>query len=142
MRGCVSMILITVALAAIGSSAFGDEPKDSAEVQGRVLILKEATKEPVGTVNSGGLIVVEITDSGSRPPQDMRVEGGKCVPLGHVRGVATNKEGKPMMGGGYTWYLFKVPADAGGVEIDVSYLPNGQSTPKPAKRRYQVKVEK
>jgi hypothetical protein len=59
-----------------------------------------------------------------------------------VRGVATNREGKAMMGGGYTWYLFKAPADARSVEIEASYMPNGQSTPKQMKRHYQVQLDK
>ena len=39
--------------------------KDSAAVKGRVLILKEATPEKAGTINWGGLIVVEFSDSGA-----------------------------------------------------------------------------
>jgi hypothetical protein len=131
-----------MAVAVINSTGFAEEQKDSAKVAGQVLILKEVTAEKAGTMNWGGLIVVEISDSGSRPPQDIHVDGGKCTPLGHVRGVATNKEGRAMMGGGYMWYLFKAPADERSVEIEASYTPNGQKTPKPVKRHYQVQLDK
>ena len=126
---------------AVAGGASADETKAPA-VQGRVLILKETMPESGSTVNSGGLIVVEIPDSGSRPPQDIKVDGGKSTSLGHVRGVATNKEGRSMMGGGYTWYLFAAPADARSVKIEASYLPNGQKEPKVRKRSYQIQIEK
>jgi hypothetical protein len=142
MRRCMITFLCALAIAATNSSSFADEGRKSEELNGHVLILKAATPEKAGTVNWGGLIVVEISDSGSRPPQDMQVDGGKCIALGHVRGVATNREGKSMMGGGYTWYLFKAPADARSVEIEASYTPNGESAPKPMKRHYQVQLEK
>jgi len=142
MRRCIATFLFAVAIAAINSSSFAEERKDSTEVKGRVLILKEATPEKAGTMNWGGLIIVDIPDSGSRPPQDIQVDGGKCIALGHVRGVATNREGKAMMGGGYTWYLFKTPADVRSVEIKASYTPNGQNTPKSMKRRYQAQLDK
>jgi hypothetical protein len=142
MQYCTATFLFALAIATISSNSFAEEQKGSAEVKGRVLILKEMTPEKAGTINWGGLIVVEISDSGSRPPQDIQVDGGKCTALGHVRGVATNREGKSMMGGGYTWYLFKAPADARSVEIEASYTPNGQSTPKPMKRHYQVQLDK
>jgi hypothetical protein len=142
MRRCIATFLYVVAISAINPSSFAEERKESAEVKGHVLILKEATPEKAGTINWGGLIIVDIPDSGSRPPQDIQVDGGKCIPLGHVRGVSTNRDGKPMMGGGYTWYLFKAPADARSVEIEASYTPNGQSTPKSVKRRYQVQLDK
>jgi hypothetical protein len=142
MRRCMVTFLFAVAIAVTNSISFAEEGKTSEEVKGHVLILKATTPEKAGTINWGGLIVVEISDSGSRPPQDIQVDGGKCTALGHVRGVATNREGKSMMGGGYTWYLFKAPADARSVEIEASYTPNGQSTPKPIKRHYQVQLDK
>jgi hypothetical protein len=136
------MATFLFAVAAISSNTLAAEQKDSAEVKGGVIILKEATPEKAGTINWGGLIVVEISDSGSRPPQDIQVDGGKCIALGHVRGVATNREGTSMMGGGYTWYLFKAPVEARSVEIEASYTPNGQSAPKPTKRHYQLQLDK
>jgi hypothetical protein len=136
------MVLFAASIVAVNSSSFAEEGKDSAEVKGQVLILKEVTPEQAGRINWGGLIVVDIPDSGSRPPQHIQVDGGKCMGLGHVRGVATNREGKLMMGGGYTWYLFKAPAETRSVEIVASYTPNGQSTPKPMKRHYQLQLDK
>ncbi len=142
MRDLLVASLFAVVIAAVCSHAAADDSKAPVEVAGRVLILKQVTPEPTGPVNWGGLIILEIPDSGSRPPQDVKVDDGKCTPLGHVRGVATNREGRPMMGGGYTWYLFKAPAEGSSVEIEASYAPNGQSTPKPVKRHYQVKLDK
>jgi hypothetical protein len=134
MQRCAGILMFAVMIAAINSNSLAEERRDSVRVKGRVLVLKEGTP--------GGLIIVDIPDSGSRPPQDIRVDGGKSTGLGHVRGVATNREGKAMMGGGYTWYLFKAPADARSVEIEASYMPNGQSTPKQMKRHYQVQLDK
>ena len=142
MRRSATLLLATLTLIAIRSTATAEERNESAAVSGRVLVLKEGTPEKAGTINHGGLIVLEIRDSGSRPPQDIKVDGGKCIPLGHVRGVAANAEGRAMMGGGYTWYLFKAPADSFSAEIEASYTPNGQNTPKPTKRHYQVQLEK
>lgn len=142
MRRILATFVFAVTVLTIHAIGFADEPKDSAGVNGRVLILKDATPEKAGSINGGGLIVVEISDSGSRPPQDIKVDGGKCAAMGHVRGVATNREGRAMMGGGYMWYLFKAPADERSVEIEASYMPNGQKTPKPVKRHYQVQLEK
>jgi hypothetical protein len=142
MRHFITTFVLAAAMATIGFNGFAAERQVSREVRGHVLILKEATPQKAGTINWGGLIIVDIPDSGSRPPQDIQVDGGKCIALGHVRGVATNREGRAMMGGGYTWYLFKAPADARSVEIESSYTPNGQSTPRPVKRRYQVQLDK
>jgi hypothetical protein len=142
MRQFMALVLVAAAMTTLGSHAKAADPPTGAEVSGRVLILKDVMPEPTGPVNWGGLIIVEIRDSGSRPPQDIKVDGGKCVPLGHVRGVATNREGRPMMGGGYVWYLFKAPADGESVAIETSYVPNGEPKPKPVKRQYQVRLDK
>ena len=142
MRTSLALCLVVAAMMTVGSYSRAAESRSATEVSGRVLILKDVTAEPVGPVNWGGLIIVEIRDSGSRPPQDIKVDGGKCVSLGHVRGVATNREGKPMMGGGYMWYLFKAPAEGEGVAIEASYVPNGEPNAKPVKRQYQVRLDK
>src|SRR5262245_20261739 len=115
MRQSMALFLVAAAMTAVGSYAMAAEPAAATEVSGRVLICKDVMTEPTGPVNWGGLIIVEIRDSGSRPPQDIKVDAGKCVPMGHVRGVATSREGKPMMGGGYMWYLFKAPAEGDSV---------------------------
>ena len=141
MRSHLLSCLFAAAVVAVAGSSVAEESKAPA-VHGRVLILKEVMPESGSTINAGGLIVVEIPDSGSRPPQDIKVDGGSCVDLGHVRGVATNKEGRSMMGGGYTWYLLSAPADARSVKVEASYLPNGQKEPKVRKRSYQIQIEK
>jgi hypothetical protein len=88
-------------------------------------------------VNNGGLVVVRVNDSGSRPPQDIRVQADRQFQaLGRLRGVA-EKQGKPLMGGGYTWVLLK-PVTEGDGTIVVSFTPNDGGTP--VKREFKVKV--
>jgi hypothetical protein len=142
MRKMMMLFLIVAAVTTLGQYAGGADSRAATEVSGRVLILKDVMTEPTGPLNWGGLIIVEIRDSGSRPPQDIKVDAGKCLPLGHVRGVATNREGKPMMGGGYTWYLFKAPAEGQSVAIEASYVPNGEPNAKPVKRDYRLRLDK
>ena len=90
MQKIIALCIAAAAIATVGSRARAANPQAATQVSGRVLILKDITKEPIGPVNWGGLIIVEIHDSGSRPPRDIKVDAGKCVSLGHVRGVATN----------------------------------------------------
>jgi hypothetical protein len=142
MRKSMTLFLLAAAMTTIGLDAKAADRPAATEVSGRVLILRDVMPKPIGPVNWGGLIIVEIRDSGSRPPQDIKVDGGKCVPLGHVRGVATNREGKPMMGGGYMWYLFKAPAEGESVAIEASYVPNAEPSVKAVKRHYQVRLDK
>ena len=113
-------------------------PHDSTEVSGQVIILKEVMIKPVGPIDAGSLIIADIPDSGSRPPQKIKVDGGASIPLGHVRGVATNKAGQSLMGGGYTWYLFKAPSGVHDVHVRVSYLANGG---KMVARDHQVLIQ-
>ena len=111
------------------------------ELSGQVIILKEGMTKPAGPVDPGSLIVASIQDSGSRPPQDIKVDGGDSIPLGHVRGVNSNDKGQSMMGGGYTWYLFKAPSGPKSVHIRVSYVPNGGDG-KPVLRDHQVHINR
>jgi hypothetical protein len=111
------------------------------ELSGQVVILKEGMTKPAGPVDPGSLIVANIQDSGSRPPQDIKVDGGDSIPLGHVRGVNSNDKGQSMMGGGYTWYLFKAPSGPKSVHIRVSYVPNGGDG-KPVSRDHQVHINR
>jgi hypothetical protein len=142
MRQPIALCIVAALVMTAGSYTKAADAPAATQVSGRVLILKDVTKEPIGPVNWGGLIIVESHDSGSRPPQDIQVDGGKCVPLGHVRGVATNREGRAMMGGGYMWYLFKAPADGENVTIEATYVPNGEPNAKPVKREYKVRLDK
>jgi hypothetical protein len=104
-----------------------------------VLKLSEINDKPF-TVNTGGLIVVIVRDSGSRPPQNIKVDAPRAFQaLGVVRGTQTD-QGQALMGGGYTWYLF-TPVTAGETTIKVSYTENGDGGKK-VERTYKVKVEK
>ena len=119
----------------MGFSAAAAEP---AKLTGAVLKLSEITDKPF-TVNTGGLLLVIVRDSGSRPPQDVKVESPRAFqPLGVVRG-AQNEQGQLLFGGGFTWHLF-TPVAAGESTIKVSYTENGEGGKK-IERVYKVKVE-
>jgi hypothetical protein len=112
---------------------------ESTVISGSVVRLAEKTEmeRPV-TVNVGGLVIVVIRDSGSRPPQDVSVVVPKQLEaLGVVRGVQ-NDQGVALMGGGYTWYLYR-PTKAGESTIQVSYQENGDDG-KEVKREYKLSV--
>jgi hypothetical protein len=49
---------------------------------------------------------------------------GALQSFGKVRGIRTNDAGEAMMGGGYTWFLFK-PLAVGSATVNVQYTPNG-----------------
>lgn len=112
------------------------------QVDGRVIILqrveKPAAPEPgappadnLKEINVGGLVIVEVPDTQSHPTKvelPKATPDGSLQPLGKVRGIRTNDEGQPMMGGGYTWFLFK-PVTVGSATLNVKYTPNGGGDP-------------
>ena len=105
-------------------------------VAGNVIILGKPSAV-AKEVNNGGLVIVRVPDSGSRPPQDIKVEAGRQFQrLGQVRGVA-QKGGKPLMGGGYTWILLK-PLNDGEGTVVVSFRANDGGNV--VKREYKVNV--
>jgi hypothetical protein len=109
------------------------------KLTGSVLKLSEIAERPF-TINTGGLVVVIVRDSGSRPPKDIKVDAPRAFqPLGVVRGTQDEK-GQALMGGGYNWYLF-TPVNAGESAIKVNYTENGEGG-KEVQRVYKVKVEK
>lgn len=112
------------------------EDGEAEVVAGSVIVLgKPGTKAKV--INNGGLIIVRVPDSGSRPPQDIKVEAGRQFQrLGQVRGV-TQKNGEPQMGGGYTWILLKPVSDGEGM-IVASFTLNGGGAA--VKREFKVNV--
>ena len=121
----------------LGSSAIA---ADEGELSGYVVKLAEKTDQtkPL-SVNIDGLVIVVVRDSGSRPPQDVSVVAPESLePLGVVRGVQ-NDQGVALMGGGYTWHLFK-PTRAGQATMKVAYTENGAGG-KRVEREYQVAVE-
>jgi hypothetical protein len=104
---------------------------------GTVIILQGKPGVEAKQINNGGLVVVRVNDSGSRPPQDIKVEAGRQYQeLGRLRGVA-EKHGEPLMGGGYMWILLK-PVSEGEGTIIVSFKPNDGGTP--VKREFKVNV--
>ena len=117
-------------------------------VDGRVVILqrveKEANDEALGPkpheINAAGLVVVEVPDTQSHPTEVAEPTvspDGSLQSFGKVRGIRTNKDGEPMMGGGYTWFLFKALAE-GPAAVNVKYTPNGGGDP--VDQNYQVNV--
>ncbi len=125
------------------SYALGDDSDSKADqLKGRVAVI-HAMSAGGGSgptpLNVGGLLVVEITDSGSRPPKNMSVKVGRAFErLGQLRGIHTDKNsGKPLMGGGYTWFLFK-PVNKSDMEtVEVTYTPAEGS---PKTETYKVKI--
>lgn len=101
-------------------------------VSGSVIVLEEKTTKDT-TVNVDGLVVVVIPDSGSRPPQNIKVDAGRAY-----KQLGTVQAGNVAPGGGYTWYLFK-PVNAGETTITVSYTENGEG--KKVERTHKVKIE-
>ena len=131
----------TIACGLIGLFSVGLPAKAAEELKltGAVLKLSEINDKPF-TVNTGGLVVVIVRDSGSRPPQNIKVDAPRAYQaLGVVRGTQTD-QGQALMGGGYTWYLF-TPVTAGETTIKVSYTENGDGGKK-VERVYKVKVDK
>ena len=117
-------------------------------VDGRVVILQRAMKEAKTDdlaptpreINAGGLVIVEVPDTQSHPTEVAEptvTPAGALQAFGKVRGIRTNKDGEPMMGGGYTWFLFKAAAE-GPAAVNVKYTPNGGGDP--VDQTYQVNV--
>jgi hypothetical protein len=117
-------------------------------VDGRVIILqrveKEAKDEALAPkpheINAGGLVIVEVPDTQSHPTEVAEPTvspDGSLQSFGKVRGIRTNKDGEPMMGGGYTWFLFKALTE-GPAAVNVKYTPNGGGDP--VDQTYQVNV--
>jgi hypothetical protein len=116
-------------------------------VDGRVVILQRSKKlanEAIAPkpheVNAGGLVIVEVPDTQSHPTEVAEPTvspDGSLQSFGKVRGIRTNKDGEPMMGGGYTWFLFKALAE-GPAALNVKYTPNGGGDP--VDQTYQVNV--
>jgi hypothetical protein len=108
------------------------------ELSGYVVKLAEKTDMArPESVNVGGLVIAVVRDSGSRPAQNISVVASESLQaLGAVRGVQ-NDEGQPLMGGGYTWYLFK-PTAGGPATVKVSYVENGSG--KKVAREYKLDV--
>lgn len=132
-----SILILALASMLLGSSAFA---ADAGQLSGYVVKLAEKTNmaQPQ-SINVGGLVIVVVRDSGSRPPQDISVVGSDALKsLGKVRGVE-NDEGLALMGGGYTWHLFK-PTQAGNATVKVAYTENGDGG-KRVERAYKLKIE-
>lgn len=141
--GIILSFLVATSIAADDSDRDGPQPSsDGSVVRGDVVILKEAMTEGT-SINVDGLLVVQISDSQSHPPQDIVVKAssGSVQSLGHVRGVRSTDNGQTLFGGGYTWYLFQAVRPTKNLQINVSYVPNG--TPKPTRlnRTHRIEIE-
>lgn len=143
------------AAAGIAEQATKNEPAaedapQGAMFKGRVVLLEPAAADavdpngdgtlPISEINAGGLVVLVVPDTQSHPTKFKRpaIEPAAAFrPMGRVRGIRTSN-GKPMMGGGYTWLLLKAmqPGDA---TITVAYTPNGGDG-EPVVREHKVKV--
>jgi len=131
------LLALALGLLVLESSAVA---ADEGQLAGYVVKLAEKTEQdkPL-SVNVGGLVIVVVRDSGSRPPQDVSVVASELLePLGVVRG-AQNDQGVSLMGGGYTWHLFK-PVKAGAATVKVAYTENGDGG-KRVTREYKITAE-
>ena len=131
------ILVCAIGLLSLGRMAIA---ADGDALSGYVVKLAEKTDQSKpASVNVGGLVIVVVRDSGSRPPQDISVVAPDALePLGVVRGVQ-NDQGVALMGGGYTWHLFK-PVNAGEATIKVAYTENGDGG-KRVQREYKLTVE-
>ena len=130
------LLALAFGLLPLGSSALA---ADAGQLSGYVIKLadKTSTAEPQ-SINVGGLVIVVVRDSGSRPPQDVSVVApDSLAKLGVVRGVQ-NDEGVALMGGGYNWHLFK-PTEAGDATVKVAFTENGDGG-KRVERNFKLTV--
>ena len=91
-------------------------------ITGSVLIVRDKTKGEL-RVNKGGLVIVKIQDSGSRPVEHIKVDGGATFKqIGQVRPT------KMKAGGVDTWILLKAVAE-GDASISASYSTEESGEP-------------
>jgi hypothetical protein len=141
----LTALLLMCALSAVACRATAAENADADKdmLKGHATILNvaaEGGRRTLPDTSVGGLLIIQIPDSGSRPPQDMSVKAGRAFQrLGQLRGINTDrKTGEPLMGGGYTWFLFTPKNESKSEEIEVKYTPNGGGPPKT--RTYKIEV--
>ena len=89
-----NLLAMILGLTLFGASATA---ADEALLSGYVIKLAEKTNlEEPQSINVGGLVIVVIRDSGSRPPQDVSVVASESLEkLGVVRGVAERRGRRP-----------------------------------------------
>src|SRR5262245_17927622 len=115
----MTKLLLTITFCLFALSFTGNGlAQDKLQLSGAILKLSDRADMPYN-VNVGGLVVAIVRDSGSRPPQNIKVDAPReYKALGVVRGTQ-NEQGQALMGGGYTWYLF-TPVTAGDTTIKVN----------------------
>lgn len=85
--------------------------------------LRTSEDEPQD-INVGGLMIVQVHDLGSAPVDIKDVEAPASLELiGKVRGVGVDDEGNRLMGGAYTWLMFRAGDKLGAATITVTYEP-------------------
>lgn len=142
----ITTALLFVTLTAIAPHSLAQETADIKKptLTGHALIINTQSggdgPAPQFDINVGGLLIIEIPDSGSRPPQNMSVKTGEAfAPLGQLRGINTDKKsGRPLMGGGYTWFLFTPKSESKSETLEVKFTPNGGSAAKT--KSYKVAI--
>jgi hypothetical protein len=129
----VTTAILFILLTTAATQTLAQETADTkkALLTGNALIINTQSggdgPAPQFDINVGGLLIVEIPDSGSRPPQNMSVKTGEAFErLGQLRGINTDKKsGRPLMGGGYTWFLFTPKTASKSETLEVKFTPNG-----------------
>ena len=129
----ITTALLILTLTTLTTQTLGQETTDAKKpaLSGHALIINTQSggdgPAPQFDINVGGLLIIEIPDSGSRPPQNMSVKTGEAFErLGQLRGINTDKKsGRPLMGGGYTWFLFTPKTASKSETLEVKFTPNG-----------------
>src|SRR5215471_1795449 len=99
LKHTLPMVIISLGFIATATPAPAAKADEPTTLTGGVLKLSEITDKTFD-INVGGLLIVIVRDSGSRPPQDIKVEAGRAFQvLGVVRGTQTD-QGQALMGGG------------------------------------------
>lgn len=140
--------IFAIALTILAITSFADRSAAEEQAAASKDLLKghaltiNVTSEgaPSTDINVNGLLIIQIPDSGSRPPQNMSVKTSRTFEqLGKLRGINTDrKSGRPLMGGGYTWFLFTPKNESKTEEIEVKWTPNGGGSP--MTKKYKLKV--
>ena len=121
------MFRLAVVLVAVSSVPFSASAAEEPKLSGAILKLSEITDKRF-TVNVGGLIIAIVRDSGSRPPQNIKVDA-PCEYQGLGR-RARNAERTRTAAYGWWLHLASVHACVGGRH-------DGQSQLHGERRRWQ-----
>ena len=121
----------------VADSPLVDDVLKGGLLKGGVITLQGEPRGKTKEINVGGLVMVRVPDTGSRPLEGLQVEAGdKFQRLGQVRG-ARERRGESQQGGGFTLVLFRAASEGEGT-ITISYSPSDGGTA--VTRQHKVNV--